>query len=78
MRALRLAGALVIVVALAGCSGEDPVMPDVTGQKLDAAQTAIQNAVSMTTSSSTAVASSVSSRRRTGWSASSRLGPVRR
>jgi Domain of unknown function (DUF4839)/PASTA domain len=35
---------LVIVVALAGCSGEDPVMPDVTGQKLDAAQTAIQDA----------------------------------
>ena len=44
MRARRSAGALVVVVALAGCAGEDPVMPDITGQKLDAAQIAIQDA----------------------------------
>jgi hypothetical protein len=44
MRALRLLGALMMLAALTGCSGEDPVMPDVTGDKLDAAQTAIQDA----------------------------------
>lgn len=44
MRALRLVGALTMLVALTGCSGEDPVMPDVTGEKLDAAQTAIEDA----------------------------------
>jgi hypothetical protein len=32
------------VAALAGCSGEDPVMPDVTGDRLDSAQTAIKHA----------------------------------
>src|SRR4051812_3001431 len=49
MRALRFVAALMIVVGLSGCgsgkdSGKDPAMPDVTGKKLDVAQSDIKRA----------------------------------
>src|SRR3954449_12606009 len=43
MRALRFVVALMIVVGLSGCgSGKDAAMPDVTGKKLDVAQSDIK------------------------------------
>src|SRR3954467_9717179 len=45
MRALRFVVALMILVGLSGCgSGKDPAMPDVTGKKLDVAQSDIKRA----------------------------------
>lgn len=45
MRALRLAVALAILLGFAGCgSDQNPVMPDVTGEKLDAAKSTIKDA----------------------------------
>lgn len=45
MRALRLAVAVVVLMGFAGCgSGENPVMPDVEGNKLDVAKSAIKAA----------------------------------
>lgn len=46
MRAPRFAAAIVPVLGLAGCNGssEDPVMPDVMGQRLDVALSDIEHA----------------------------------
>jgi hypothetical protein len=45
MRALRLVVALAILLTIAGCgSGKNPAMPDVTGEKLDIAKSAIKDA----------------------------------
>jgi len=45
MRALRLAVALAILLGVTGCGSDtNAVMPDVTGKKLDAAKSAIENA----------------------------------
>lgn len=45
MRAIRSVVALMIVAGLAGCGSEkDPAMPDVTGKKLDVAQSDIKRA----------------------------------
>jgi len=45
MRALRLAVTLAILLGFAGCgSAKNPVMPDVTGKKLDVAKSAIKDA----------------------------------
>ena len=35
--------ALAVVLGVAGCGGKDPVMPDVTGTRLDAAKSAIKD-----------------------------------
>jgi hypothetical protein len=45
MRALRLVVALAILLGFAGCgSDKNPVMPDVTGKKVDVAKSAIKDA----------------------------------
>jgi beta-lactam-binding protein with PASTA domain len=45
MRALRVVVGLAIVLGIAGCgSDKTPVMPDVTGKKLDVAKSAIKDA----------------------------------
>src|SRR4051794_41053781 len=45
MRALRFVVPLMILVGLSGCgAGKDPAMPDVTGKKLDVAQSDIKRA----------------------------------
>jgi beta-lactam-binding protein with PASTA domain len=44
MRAFHWLVAVVVFLGVAGCGGKDPVMPDVTGQKLDTAKSAIKDA----------------------------------
>ena len=43
MLAFHCLVALAVVLGVAGCGGKDPVMPDVTGTRLDAAKSAIKD-----------------------------------